>query len=103
MCSAESVTRSITNDNTSNKNLLLINIYVNYIANAAGIAFNDAFYFFKQRADTNAHKLRGFTAVSFGSSYVFNINKTNASPLLSYMVRGVEQMLQKEKKIVTAS
>lgn len=60
-------------------------------------------FFFKQRADTNAHKLRGFTAVSFGSSYVFNINKTNASPLLSYMVRGVEQMLQKEKKTVTAS
>lgn len=62
-----------------------------------GIAFNDAF-FFKQRADTNARKLRGFTAVSFSSSYVFNINKTNASPLLSYMVRGVEQMLQRKKK-----
>lgn len=45
----------------------------------------------------NARKLRGFTAVSSCSSYVFNINKTNASPLLSYVVRGVEHMFKKKK------
>lgn len=46
----------------------------------------------------NARKLRGFTAVSSCSSYVFNINKTNASPLLSYVVRGAEHMFKKKKK-----
>lgn len=65
-----------------------MNISINYDANHVGIAVEDALL---NRGWTQ----RGFAAVSLCSSCVFNINKTNASPPPSYVVRGEEQMFQK--------